>query len=497
MPIDDRAQPLRGTLLAGCIAALVKLALALPFLGRYGWDRDELYFLQASRHLAPGYVDFPPMTALVGRVVLETFGSSLVALRLTGVLAGMFTIVLVALCVRELGGGFRSQLLGSLAFVLTPFGLGLGVLFHPTMLDVPIWAGFSYVALRILGRPEPRLLPLLGLIAGIGLETKVTVVALLAVFTGSLAAFGPRSLFRDRRTWLGAGIAVACTLPYLGWQVAHGWPSLEFLGSQASKTAEDTSQLAYLGQQLAFLGGALALVAVGIVTLWRRPQLRALAVTSPGVSLVYLLEQGRSYYALPAVALPLAAGVVTAGRRLRGSRARIAIVVPVVALHVVALALVAPLVWPVLPERTMVERGIWNDGFYKDEIGWPELVRQTAGAWRAIPAAERRATALLAQNYGEAGALALYGPRNGIPRPLSGHLSFQYWRPASLPQRRVLAVGFGGSELDRLCLSWRVVARIDNRWHIGNEERGRPIARCTLRGRLGDLWSEQIASNRL
>ena len=163
-------------LLAGGGVGALKLALALPFLGRYGWDRDELYFLQASRHLAPGYVDFPPMTALVGRVVLEICGPSLVALRLTGVLAGMLTIVLIALCVRELGGGLRSQLVASLAFALTPFGLGLGVLFHPTMLDVPIWVGFLYVALRILGRPEPRLLPVLGLIAGIGLETKATVV---------------------------------------------------------------------------------------------------------------------------------------------------------------------------------------------------------------------------------------------------------------------------------------------------------------------------------
>jgi hypothetical protein len=32
-------------------------------LGRYGWDRDELYFLQASRHLSLGYVDFPMVTA--------------------------------------------------------------------------------------------------------------------------------------------------------------------------------------------------------------------------------------------------------------------------------------------------------------------------------------------------------------------------------------------------------------------------------------------------
>ena len=493
----DRLQPLRAALLAGGIAALVKLGLSLPFLGRYGWDRDELYFLQASRHLSFGYVDFPPLTAVVGRVVTELFGSSLVALRLTGVIAGMLSIVLVALCVRELGGGFRSQLLGSLLFAITPFGLGLGVLYHPTMLDVPVWVAFSYVALRILGRPEPRLYPLLGLIAGIGLETKDTVAALLVAFIVSLAAFGPRSAFRDRRAWIGAGIALVCLIPNVAWQVANGWPSWEFLGTQAQKTAEDTSHAAYVAQQIAFLAGALPLVVAGVVSLWRQRSLRALSLLAPLVSLLYLVEQGRSYYALPATALPLAAGVVAAGRWLRATRAKIAIVVAVVALQLAALALVAPLVWPVLPERSMIDRGIWNDSFYKDEIGWPELARQTAAAWRAIPAAQRSDTALLAQNYGEAGALAYYGPRVGLPPPLSGHLSFQYWRPAVLPQGHVLAVGIDGADLTRLCSSWRVVAHIDNRWHIDNEERGRTITRCTLRMPLGDLWASEIASNRL
>jgi Dolichyl-phosphate-mannose-protein mannosyltransferase len=490
-------QPRTRTLLAGCVAALVKLGLSLPFLGRYGWDRDELYFLQASRHLSFGYVDFPPLTALAGRLVTEVFGPSLVALRLTGVLAGMLAIVLTAFCVRELGGGFRSQLEGALAFALTPFGLGLGVLFHPTMLDVPVWVAFSYVALRILGRPEPRLLPVLGLIAGIGLETKYTVGALLVVFTVSLAAFGPHAAFRDRRAWLGAGIAAVCLLPNIGWQIAHGWPSWEFLGSQQASTAEDTSHVAYVAQQVVFLAGALPLVALGVVSLWRHRSLRALSLLAPLVSLLYLAEQGRSYYALPAAVLPLAAGVVATSRWLRPSRSQLAVVLPVLALHAAALVLVAPLVWPVLPERTMIDRGVWKDTFYKDEIGWPELVRQTAEAWSAIPAAERRDTALLAQNYGEAGALAYLGPRAGLPAPLSGHLSFQYWRPAELPKRHALTVGIDGAELTRLCTSWSVVARIDNRWHVDNEERGRTIARCTLRATLGALWSSQIASDRL
>ncbi len=496
---DARAHggPLRPALIAGAIAALLKLGLTLPFLGRYGWDRDELYFLQATRHLSLGYVDFPPATAVVGRLVVDVAGPSLVALRLTGVLAGMVSIVLVALCARELGGGFRSQLLAAVAFALTPYGLGLGVLFHPTMLDVPVWLAFSYVALRILGRPEPRLYPLLGLVAGIGLETKDTVIALLGVFVLALLLLGPREALRDRRAWLGLVIATACVVPNLAWQIAHGWPSLAFLGSQAATTARDTSHGTYIGEQLAFLAGALPLVVVGVVTLWRRAPLRALAVLAPATTVLYFIEQGRSYYALPAMALPLAAGSVSAVGWLGRSRRRLAVVIPIVALHVAVVALLAPVVWPVLSERSMVDRGVWRAGFYKDEIGWPELADQTARAWRAIPPAERHDTALLAQNYGEAGALALYGPSRGLPTPLSGHLSFQFWHPARMPQRHLLAVGVGRSQLDGLCSSWRVVAHIDNSWRIDNEERGRTIARCALRATLGELWSSRIATDQL
>ncbi len=488
-PLSPTGAPLRPTLLAAAVAGFLKLALSVPFLDRYGWDRDELYFLQASHHLAAGYVDFPPATALVGRLVLLLAGPSLFWLRMTGVVAGIGSIVLVALCVRELGGSVRRQLVASLVFTLTPFGLGLGALYHPTMLDVPVWISFSYVALRVLGRPEPRLLPLLGLIAGIGIETKDTVIPFLAIFVLAVAALGPRALLRDRRAWLGAAIALACTLPNLAWQIAHGWPSYTFLGSQAAKTAADTSHAAYAGQGIAFLAGALPLVALGVVALWRRPGLRALAVLFPCTWLAFLLEGGRSYYALPAFALPFAAGVAVSRRR---SIAALALV-----LELAAVVAVAPLVWPVLPEHTMISRGLWRQTFYKDEIGWPELVAQTARAWRAIPAGERRDTVLLAQNYGEAGALARDGSSHGLPTPLSGHLSFQYWRPAALPQRRLLTVGFDTATLARMCRSWQVVARIDNRFELGNEERGRPIARCLLRSPLGRIWSTEVASKNL
>jgi hypothetical protein len=336
-------------------------------------------------------------------------------------------------------------------------------------------------------------------VAGVGLETKGTIAALLGVFVLGVLILGPRRVLGDRRAGLALIIAIAGLLPYLGWEAAHGWPSLTFLPSQDAATAASVSRAGYMAQQLAFLGGAIVLVGGGVCELWRDPRLRALAVLAPAISLLFLAEQGRSYYALPAVVLPLAAGAVATERWWARTRRRRALMLatPVLVLQLLALALAAPLVWPVLPTATMVASGEWNATYYKDELGWPELAIATARAWRSLPVTQRAQTALLARNYGEAGALDLYGPSHGLPPALSGHLSFQYWRPARLPQRRAVLVGFDTASVAQLCTASHRLATIDNRWHIANEEQGRTIVDCALRAPLQRLWAADIARDTL
>ena len=205
---DVARTPVEPTLVIGGGIALAKVAATAPFMARYGWDRDELYFLAAARHPAFGYVDFPPVTAWIGWLVVHTAGASLIALRATGQIAGAVAVVLVALIARELGGGRGAQALAAGAWALTPFALGAGTIFHPTQFDALMWPAVLYVALRIAARPEPRLWPLLGMLAGIGLETKYTIVVLLACLVAALAASPRRRLYRTRGPWVAALIAV-------------------------------------------------------------------------------------------------------------------------------------------------------------------------------------------------------------------------------------------------------------------------------------------------
>ena len=483
----------RNAFLIGLAGVAVLVAVTAPFMARYGWDRDELYFLSAAHHLAFGYVDFPPLIALAGWFVDQLAPNSLIALRAVSLAAGAATVLLVAFTVRELGGAQRAQWIGVGGWVLTPYILGSASLFHPTWLDALAWTSFLYVAVRLLVRREPRLWLLLGVIAGVGLETKYTIGFLIVAFALALVLTKERRQLASRWPWLGLAIAVAFLAPNLLWQAQHGWPSVHFFSSQNAATAAGTSRPAYLAEQLLFLGSTAVLAVAGVVWLWRRG-LRTLALIPILVTVIFLVEQGRSYYPLPADGLAVAAGAIATDRWLR-SRRRLALLGAAIALQGAVVALAGPIVVPLYSTRQLVSSSIWKIGYFKDEIGWPEMTTQVKGAWAGLSSTERAGAMILASNYGEASALQFYG--RGLPPVLSGHLSWQYWRPERLPQRFVLTVGYSAPELQPLCRSWRPLAHIENRWHLGNEERGRLIAACTLKQPLGSDWYRLIATDRL
>ena len=482
-----------ATLAIGLTGVVVLVAVTAPLMSRYGWDRDELYFMSAANHLALGYVDFPPLIAVVGWIVDKLAPGSLLALRMVSLAAGAATVVLVAFIARELGGGRRAQWIAATAWALTPYILGSASIFHPTWLDALAWASFLYVAVRLLVRREPRLWLVLGVIAGIGLEAKYTIGFLILAFAAALILGGERRQLASVWPWLGLALALALLVPNLVWQVQHGWPSVHFFSSQNAQTASGTSRPAYIAQQLLFLGATSVLAAAGVVWLWRRG-LRALALIPVLVTALFLLERGRSYYPLPADALAVAAGAVAVDGWLR-TRERLAVVASGLALQVAVIALAGPIVIPFYSTRQLVSSSIWKIGYFKDEIGWPEMTAQVERAWAGLPATERASGAILAHNYGEASALQLYG--RGLPTILSGHLSWQFWHPSRLPDRFVLTVGYRTPGLEVLCRSWTVLARVDNRWHLDNEEHGQPIAACTLKHSLASDWTRLIASDQL
>ena len=150
----------------------------------------------------------------------------------------------------------------------------------------------------------------------------------------------------------------------------------------------------------------------------------------------------------------------------------------------VVLIVILPIGLPVLPLHTADRLGvIAARSDYKDEVGWPALAHQVD---RLSPGAD----VVLTLNYGEAGALELFG--HDLPPVASGHVTFRYWRPP-VNGRNALLVGLTRQDA-RFCRGYRVVGRIA--MPVDNEERGRPLARCTLRSTLTSLWPQIVAASR-
>jgi hypothetical protein len=217
---------------------------------------------------------------------------------------------------------------------------------------------------------------------------------------------------------------------------------------------------------------AFPVAVAGVVSLVRNRAVRPLGWTVAGSVVAYFVLGGKSYYGLPAILFAIAAGAIPFERWATRRR-----LWAVGIAYVVVGLLVLPIVLPVLPLKTAEKLGVIGArGDYGDELSWPGLVRTV----------ERHASGadvVIASNYGEAGALEVFG-RN-LPPVASGHVTFRYWRP-DVTGRNALLVGYDRKSASAFCNGYTVVARIA--MPVDNDERNQPVARCTLHGSLAEVW---------
>src|SRR4051812_21011277 len=287
-------------------------AVLLAFAGRYGYHRDELYFLRAGRELTLGYVDQPPLTPLVARAMDTLAPGSLVALRLPSALVAGLVVLLTGLLAREFDTGRGGQVFAAGCMAVSSVLLFVGHLLSTTTLDLLAWTALSWLLVRALRDGGPVWLPA-GAVAGIALENKVQPAFLVAAVALGLLAVGPREALRSPWPWLGGLIALAVWAPNLAWQAANGWPQLA-LAEAIAAGSSGTSEPWYL-----FLPFQLVLVSPLLVPVWgagwvrlaRAPELRpwrAFAVAYVVLAGVFLLTGGKPYYLAGLYPVLLAAG---------------------------------------------------------------------------------------------------------------------------------------------------------------------------------------------
>ncbi len=466
--------------------ALGVLALHLATNGLYGFHRDELYYLDSARHLAWGFVDYPPVTPAIARLSLLIFGPSVWGLRLWPSIAGAAMVVLASLLARELGGGRAARILAAIAAATSPILLGANWLFETVTFDQVCWLVCLWLTARLVRTGDRRLWLALGVALGVGLETKYTIVALIAGLAVAVPMTPLRRHLRTPWPWVGLAIALLIILPNLVWQFAYGWPSLAYTFNHHAAQASDFAPLSFLSDQLALIGPlAIPLWLAGWYWLFSGGG-RSLGVAVL-VPFVIFLFAGKGYYIGPVHPLLLAAGACGLEAWTR-QRRRLVLRSTAVALGVQSLVLL-PIALPLLQEAAMARSSlpsIRND--FADTVGWPELVAQVAGAYDRVPETLRSDVVILTSNYGEAGAIDTFGPSLGLPAAVSGELTYYFWRPARM-SGPVLAVGMDVGFLSTLFEGCSPVATVSNAYGLHNQEFGDPILLCArARMPLDELW---------
>jgi hypothetical protein len=451
-----------GPALVGCVAT-VKLVLHLATAAVYGFFIDELYFLACGERLAWGYVDFPPLTAVQAWLTRALFGDSPYSIRLFPALAGAGLVIAAGALARRLGGGRFAQVLAAVCVLVAPVYLAFSTYLSMNPIDALIWAGLALLVLRLAQSGNPRLWVPFGMLAGIGLLDKHTVVIFAFAAVLGLLLTPQRRLLASRWVLAGGTIALAVALPNLIWEVRHGFPHAELLANIARNGRDiPVGFVDFWKMEILFLNPAAAPVWIaGLAGLFAVKELRAarplawaylitlvcLFVTTPG--------SHKTYYAAPAYPALIAAGAVLAERFL--ARRRLRRLRPVyLAVLLAAGALIAPTVVPILPPETYIrytqaiglaQPRIENRAtnampqLFADRFGWPEMAEAVARVYNSLPPEEREKTGIFANDFGQGGAIDFYGPKLGLPKAIGGHLTYWYWGPRGYTGESLIVLG--------------------------------------------------------
>ncbi len=472
-----------GSGLAVLILALIKIAVHLYTGRRYGFFVDELYYMDCARHLAWGYVDQPPLVAVLAWFERAVLGDSLLALRSLTILAGAGEILLTGLIAREFGGGRFAQFLSALCVLVAPGLLGVDHFFSMNSFEPLFWMGCAWLLIRIVRTGDARLWIWFGVVAGLGLENKYSMGLFGFALLAGLLLAGQYRLFATRWFWIGGAIAFLIFLPNLVWNVVHHFPFLE-LQQNIKRSGRDValSPLRFLIQeQSAMLPLSLPIWLAGLDFFFFRERgrpYRFLGWAWIITTAVIMVLSPRIYYLFPAFPVVFAGGAVL-WERLLQNRRWVILKGAWVTLMILMGAALAPVVIPLLSPEDYIRYSkathqqqprIENHQLgplpqlMADQFGWSEMAATVASVYNSLPADVRPRTAIFAQSYGQAGAIDYYGPSLGLPQAISGHQSYYLWGPRGYTGESMIVMGDRRARLEEIFTSVKWMAKIDNRY---------------------------------
>jgi hypothetical protein len=447
-PTIGKNESNRTVLIVVTAFALAKLLIHLltNAFGSYGIFRDEFYYLACAHHLDLGYVDQPPLSIYILAFNRLLFGESLFALRLLPAIAGAFTVFVVGLMARRLGGGTFAAGLACLAAIVSPIFLGYDTVYSMNCFDLLLWALGSYVVILVLEESKPQHWLILGVIIGLGLLNKISMGWFGAGLFVGLVATRHRAELRTRWPYIAAALAFLVFLPFIIWNVRHDFAHWEFMRNATIYKYSGLTPIDFILGQLTLIHPfALPVWLAGLFFFFfneRGKKYRMLGIIFVVTLLILVanIHTKAEYLAAAYSALFAAGGVQIEILCVRRRWKWVRYALPAILL--IGGLLTAPLALPFLPVKTFIEYsetlGIKPESteskqlaqlpqFYADMFGWENMAATISKVYLSLTPEERAKTVFWGRNYGQAGAIEYYSRKYLLPPAISPHNSYWIW----------------------------------------------------------------------
>jgi len=494
--------------------AIAKLIIHLLTNHEYGFHRDELLYLALGRHLDWGYMSVPPFISFLAWLSQNVLGDSVSATRFFPALAGTAIVGLIGLMTKEMGGGRFGVVLACTAALVTPAHLVPSTMFQPVVFDILAWTTLAFFTIKYINAQQPRYLWWLGIAAGIGLLNKYSVLFfLLGIFVG-MALTTHRKLFTNRNFYISMGLTTLIVLPNVIWQIQHNLPVVTHMRELAESQFVYVSPVNFLIDQLTMHAPALLIWTVGLYALFAKSNLRNYRILGwiyLTVLLTILLLSGKSYYTLGAYPMLIAAGAVQWEHWLE--KAKQQWLKPALVTFLVLLELpFLPLSLPILPIPKLVEYNTflqeeigftgpfrWENGQvyplqqdHADMLGWREIANFVHEAY-VEGNCETKNCVIYCENYGQAGAVDLFGQQWNLPPAYSFSDTYKFWIPDNIGTFDTwIHVDTDPGDLPKLFEKIEVIGEID---HPYSRQLGVKVYLCEdLKPGALEFMNEKIAS---
>lgn len=438
---------------------LLKLLIHLIFNNGYGYFRDEFYYVACGEHLAWGYVDQPPMIALIAKITTILFGKSLFALRIFPVIVGVLTVYLTGLMIRELGGNKLAIIIGLTAVVFSPVLLALNSTLSMNPFDVLFCTTVIYLITIIIKRGNDKLWIWVGVVAGIGLLNKISLFFIGFGVLAGLLFTEYRFYLKSKYLWFGVLAAILIFLPHVIWQVANDFPTLKFMYNAAMYKNVSFSPLSFLGMHLLELNPASTLILLALISSFfikKFKELRFYSWVYLAILILFLFTNAKPYYIAILAPTILAAGSVVFVKYFESIGKRW-IAVTILLSNIPFYIFIVPFALPVLEPEDYIAYSVFTGispapaerqemgplpQHFADRFGWEDMAKEVSRVYLSLPEKERENIVVFGQNYGEAGAIDFFRYKYPLPKAVSNHNNYWIWKfPDNVNDSLMIVIG--------------------------------------------------------